>query len=71
MRRSPRIVGILASLALLYGVWTIAPRWISGALGLIVLYALLTNVPRAAALVDQATGGLSTIIAPAGARGPS
>jgi hypothetical protein len=69
--RTPRVVGIIAALALLYGAWLVEPRWITGALGLLVLYALLTNVPRAAELVDQATGGLAAAFAPAGSGGHS
>jgi len=62
--RLPRIVGILAAVGLLYGAWLLEPRWITGALGLVILYALLTNAPRAVALIDQADAGLRAIIAP-------
>lgn len=65
--RTPPIVGILAGLALLYGVWLVEPRWIQGAIGLLVLYALLTNAPRAAALFAQGDAGLRAIIAPTSA----
>ncbi len=55
---TPRIVDIVAALALLYLVNREAPRILPMVLGLLVLYALLTNVPRFTALVDESTGAL-------------
>lgn len=61
---TPRIVGILAVLALLYGANMVAPKIIPAVLGLLVLYALLTNVPRFVTLIDQGQASLEKVIAP-------
>lgn len=62
----PRIVPILATVALLYLVNQAAPRILPTVLGLLVLYALLANVPRFVALVDSGNAGLSKLVQPAG-----
>lgn len=67
--RLPRIVDILAALTLLYLVNREAPRILPAVLGLIILYALLTNVPRAVALIDQGQSSLGRVIRPDPAAG--
>ncbi len=62
--RTPRIIGIIAAFALLYGAWLVEPRWITGALGLIILYVILTNVPAATALIAQADNALAAAFTP-------
>lgn len=60
----PPVVGILAGLAVLYGAWLLEPRWIKGALGLIVLYVLLTNTDRAAQLFGDIPRAAGAAIKP-------
>lgn len=61
---TPRIVAVLAVLALLYGANIVAPKIIPAVIGLLVLYALLTNVPRFVALLDAGQASLESVIAP-------
>lgn len=61
---SPRIVGYLFGLVSLYGIWILEPRWLSGALGLLILYWLVNSPDRAAALFADADRSLRGLIAP-------
>jgi hypothetical protein len=60
----PRIVALLASLALLVWVNREAPRILPAILALVVLYAALTNVERAQALIGSAEESLAKLIHP-------
>lgn len=62
--RTPRIAGYLLGFSFIYGVWRIAPEWITGAIGLLVLYGLVTYPDRVTLLIAGADQSLRGLIAP-------
>lgn len=62
----PRIVPLLATLAVLVYVNRTAPQILPAILSLLVLYAALTNLPRAQALLGGFDESLARLIHPAG-----
>lgn len=61
----PRIVGLIATLALL--VWAnqaTRPRIVLAVIGILVLYAALTNVDRVTALIGSFQGSLRGLYQP-------
>ena len=60
----PRVVALLASLALLVWVNHSAPRILPAVLALVVLYAALTNLERAQALIESGPAALGRLIHP-------
>lgn len=63
--RVPRVVGLLFLVAVLYGLNQVAPRILPAILGLLVLYAAVTNVGRAEALIGSIDASLGGLIQPA------
>lgn len=60
----PRIVSLIAALALLAWVNREAPRILPAVLALVVLYAALTNLERAEALLGGGQAALGRLIHP-------
>lgn len=61
----PRIVSLIAALALLAWVNREAPRILPAVLALVVLYVGLTNVPRVQSLIGGGQASLARLIHPA------
>lgn len=61
----PRIVSLIAALALLAWVNREAPRILPAVLALVALYAALTNLERAEALLSGGQAALGRLIHPA------
>lgn len=66
----PRIVPLLATLAILAYVNRAAPRILPAIFALLVLYAAVTNVPRAQALLGGFDDAVARLIHPSSPPGP-
>jgi hypothetical protein len=66
----PRILVLLSTLAVLVYVNRTAPRILPAVLALLVLYAALTNLPRAQALLGGFDDALARVIHPSTSTGP-
>ncbi len=61
---TPRILGLIATVAALVYVNRAAPSILPAVLGLVVLYAAITNLDRAQWLIGQGPGSLARLIHP-------
>jgi len=66
---TPRVVPLLYAAVLLVAINRAAPRLLPAVLFLLVLYAALTNLPRAEALLGGIDDALARIIRPSSASG--
>lgn len=62
--KTPRIVGYVFGLAFIYGVWLLEPRWVFGAIALLLLYDVLFFASNTESLFGMADASLAGLFNP-------